>query len=67
LPKGERLTPDEAQGILLKAGFEWIRSKGSHRIYQRGAERIVIPFHAGKTLHPKILKQVLQAVANNSE
>jgi predicted RNA binding protein YcfA (HicA-like mRNA interferase family) len=62
LPKDERLTPDEAQSMLLKAGFEWIRSKGSHRIYRRGTERIVIPFHTGRTLHAKIAKQVFHAI-----
>jgi predicted RNA binding protein YcfA (HicA-like mRNA interferase family) len=64
LPRGERLTPEKAQSMLLKAGFEWIRSKGSHRIYRRGTERIVIPFHAGKTLHPKIEMQVLRAISD---
>ncbi len=24
--------------------------------------RVVIPFHSGKVLHPKIVKQVLQAI-----
>lgn len=24
--------------------------------------RVVIPFHSGKILHPKIVKQVLQAI-----
>ena len=66
MPKDERLTPEEAQRMLLKAGFEWIRSKGSHRIYRRGDERIVIPFHPGKTLHPKIAKQVLLAISQGS-
>jgi predicted RNA binding protein YcfA (HicA-like mRNA interferase family) len=65
LPKDERLTPDEAQSLLQKAGFELIRSKGSHRIYRRGSERIVIPFHTGKVLHPKIAKQVHQAISQS--
>lgn len=37
-----------------------VRSKGSHRIYIKGNKRIVIPFHTGKILHPKIVKQVLK-------
>ena len=28
----------------------------------RGNIRIVVPFHIGKTLHPKIAKQVFEAV-----
>jgi predicted RNA binding protein YcfA (HicA-like mRNA interferase family) len=51
----------EAESLLLKAGFVLIRTKGSHRIYQRDKERVVIPFHTGKILHPKIVKQVLTA------
>jgi len=47
--------------MLLKAGFEMVRSKGSHRIYMKGEKRIVIPFHRGKVLHPKIVKQVLRS------
>ncbi len=48
--------------ILLKAGFALVRSKGSHRIYLKGNRRVVVPFHAGKVLHPKIVKQVYAAV-----
>jgi predicted RNA binding protein YcfA (HicA-like mRNA interferase family) len=62
LPKLPRLTAQEAEAKLLKAGFEMIRSKGSHRIYIKGTRRIIIPFHSGRTLHPKIVKQVLNAM-----
>jgi predicted RNA binding protein YcfA (HicA-like mRNA interferase family) len=47
---------------LLQAGFVLVRSKGSHRIYQRGAQRVVLPFHSGDVLHPKIVKEVLAAI-----
>jgi len=60
LAKLPRLTPQEAEKMLLKAGFKMIRSKGSHRIYLKGKKRIVIPFHPGRILHPKIVKQVLK-------
>jgi len=62
LPKLPRLTPQEAEALLLKAGFEMLRSKGSHRIYRKTNKRVVVPFHRGKILHPKIIKQVLKAV-----
>ncbi len=61
MPKLPRLTAAEAERVLLQAGFTFIRSKGSHRIYLKGGVRVVVPFHAGKTLHPKIVKQVLEA------
>ena len=57
-----RLKGDEAEEILLKAGFALVRSKGSHRIYRKGARRVVVPFHAGKTLHPKVVKQGYAAI-----
>jgi predicted RNA binding protein YcfA (HicA-like mRNA interferase family) len=55
------MRPLEAEATLLYAGFHLIRTKGSHRIYQRGNTRIVLPFHAGRDLHPKIVRQVLDA------
>ncbi len=58
------MTAIEAGSLLLASGFQLIRSKGSHRIYVRNSERIVIPFHAGKMLHPKIAVQVIKAVEN---
>ncbi|MEH2145095.1 type II toxin-antitoxin system HicA family toxin [Nostoc sp.] len=62
MPKLPRLTAREAEKLLLDEGFIQIRSKGSHRIYFREEVRVVIPFHPGKVLHPKIVKQVLQAI-----
>ena len=62
MAKLPRLKAEEAEKMLLKAGFELIRSKGSHRIYLKGNRRIVIPFHPGRILHPKVVKQVLRAV-----
>lgn len=62
MPKGPRLTAAEAEALLLKAGLAWLRPKGSHRIYEKRARRVVVPFHSGVTLHPKIVKQVLEAI-----
>jgi predicted RNA binding protein YcfA (HicA-like mRNA interferase family) len=62
LPKLPRLTPAEAEKLLGDAGFHLARTKGSHRIYIKDEARVVIPFHTGKVLHPKIVKQVLQAI-----
>jgi predicted RNA binding protein YcfA (HicA-like mRNA interferase family) len=52
----------KAEKMLLKASFVFIRSKGSHRIYEKGKVRIVIPFHAGISLHPKIVKELFEAI-----
>ena len=66
MPKPPRLTAAEAEKLLIKAGFQLIRSKGSHRIYLKGNVRMVIPFHAGHVLHPKIVKQLEQAIEKAS-
>jgi predicted RNA binding protein YcfA (HicA-like mRNA interferase family) len=63
LPKLPVIDAKEAERLLLKAGFVFIRSKGSHRIYIKEKTRMVIPFHAGKSLHPKIVRQVMDAIA----
>ena len=60
MSKPPRLTTPQAEAMLLKAGYELIRSSGSHRIYFKEGRRIVIPFHGGRDLHPKIVKQVLK-------
>jgi predicted RNA binding protein YcfA (HicA-like mRNA interferase family) len=65
LPRLPRLTASEAENLLLQAGFVLLRAKGSHRIYGKEDGRIVVPFHAGRTLHPKIVRSVLEAVENS--
>lgn len=67
MPKLPRLTAREAEARLLAAGFALARSKGSHRIYLRGNTRVVLPFHAGEDLHPKIIKQVIAATERKPE
>ena len=66
MPKLPRLVPQEAETMLLKGGFKMVRSKGRHRIYIKGNKRIVVPFHSGKTLHPKIIRQVFKAIESNN-
>ena len=62
MPKLPVMDAKEAEKLLLAFGFLLQRTKGSHRIYFKEKKRIVIPFHAGKSLHPKIVKEVLDAV-----
>lgn len=66
MPRLPRLTAEEAEALLLAAGFTLIRTKGGHRIYLRRATRIVVPFHSGEILHPKIIKQVLAATEGHN-
>jgi predicted RNA binding protein YcfA (HicA-like mRNA interferase family) len=62
--KQPRLTAKEAEKLLLESGFRTDRQKGSHRIYIKGNCRMVLPHHAGKILHPKIVKQLLEVIEN---
>jgi predicted RNA binding protein YcfA (HicA-like mRNA interferase family) len=35
--------------------------EGSHKIYKnKEGVRITVPYHTGKTIHPKILKNILR-------
>ena len=55
-----RLTAKEIIKIIEKKDFVLVRQSGSHRIYRnRKGVRITIPFHSGKTLHPKIVKSII--------
>jgi len=54
------MTPREPRGT--HAGFLLLRRKGNHQIYGREKVRIVVPFHSGKALHPKIVKQVMKTI-----
>jgi predicted RNA binding protein YcfA (HicA-like mRNA interferase family) len=65
VPKIPRLTAKQAEKMLLDADFELLRSEGSHRIYGKQSRRVVVPFHSGRILHPKIIKQVIQAIEND--
>ena len=62
MPKLPRWTATDAEGALLRAGFDHLRSRGSHRIYGKADLRVVVPFHGSATLHPKIVKQVLEII-----
>ncbi len=55
-----KLTAKEAEKLLLLNGFIIDRQKGSHRIYIKENYRMVIPYHAGEILHPKIIKQLFE-------
>jgi len=58
-----RITASDAIRALEKAGFVLARQSGSHKIYknQKG-RRATVPYHAGKILHPKVLKSIIKDV-----
>lgn len=61
MPKLPRVTARQIVRALEKAGFSLARQSGSHMIYKNAeGKRVTVPFHASKTLHPKILKSILR-------
>ena len=52
--------------MLLSAGFVWLRSKGSQRVYAKVRRKVVVPFHGSATIHPKAVKEVLEAIEETS-
>lgn len=54
------LTPSEAIHIAERAGFHFVRSRGSHRIFMKGARLLVIPFHR-RDLKPGTLRAIMKA------
>jgi predicted RNA binding protein YcfA (HicA-like mRNA interferase family) len=60
MPKLPRVTAREIIAVLERAGFSLARQSGSHMIYKSAGRRVTVPFHAQKTLHPKLLRSILR-------
>lgn len=44
---------------LERKGFTCVRQSGSHKIFRNDAGiRVTVPDHAGKIMHPKIVRQI---------
>jgi predicted RNA binding protein YcfA (HicA-like mRNA interferase family) len=60
MPPLPRVTAGQTIRVLEKAGFVRSRSSGSHHIYINAqGRRVTVSVHAGKILHPKVLKSIL--------
>lgn len=58
-----RITGKEVERALLRTGWYLHHSKGSHFYYKRldfPERRVTIPMHAGETLAPKTLENILE-------
>jgi len=54
------ITAREIIRVLQRCGFTLSRSSGSHHIFKNAAgQRVTVPFHAGKMLHPKVLQSIM--------
>lgn len=55
------LKPREVIRVLEKAGFIFVRQKGSHRVYVKGNTGITIPFH-NKDLKKGTLRHIIKQI-----
>jgi predicted RNA binding protein YcfA (HicA-like mRNA interferase family) len=56
-----RITARKIIKVLKKKGFRLARQSGSHMIFRNDeGVRVTVPYHSGKTLHPKLLKRVME-------
>jgi predicted RNA binding protein YcfA (HicA-like mRNA interferase family) len=59
--KWPRVTASQIIKVLERTGFLFARQSGSHMIFKSSeGRRVTVPFHAGKILHPKILKSIVK-------
>ncbi|MCL5105200.1 MAG: type II toxin-antitoxin system HicA family toxin [Armatimonadetes bacterium] len=55
-----RVTASQIVRVLENAVFRFARQSGSHKIYKNAeGKRATVPYHEGKTLHPKVLKSIM--------
>lgn len=51
----------EAIRVLERCDSFLTRQSGSHKIYKnREGKRVTVPYHAGRTLHPRVLQSILK-------
>jgi len=67
-PKLPRITADQIIKALKRKNFFLARQSGSHMIFKnKEGKRIVVPYHSGKTLHPKLVKSIMKDADINIE
>ena len=59
MPKLPVLTAKEVIRALEKAGFSFVRQKGSHRIFVKASVGVTVPYHSGD-LRKNTLHQIIQ-------
>ena len=59
MPKIPIAKPKEVIRVLEKAGFYFIRQKGSHKLYKKGRLRVTVPYH-NKDLITSTTKHIIE-------
>jgi len=68
MTKIPRVTAGDLVKFLRREGFKQVRQEGSHRIFRNPSGlRATVPDHAGKILHPKIMKRIMEDLGMNLE
>jgi len=62
-----RVSARDVEGALLKAGFSYSHSKGSHRSYVRAGQRVIVPFHSSNVIPPGTLSSILRQAGLSAE
>jgi predicted RNA binding protein YcfA (HicA-like mRNA interferase family) len=58
-----RMTAKQIIAVIEREGCAFLRQKGSHRMYRTPqGKRITVPCHAGKILHPKVVRSILKGL-----
>ena len=61
MTKAPRVTGKRVVAALRRAGFEIMRTKGSHHFLQHtDGRRTVIPVHSGEIIGPGLLAKILR-------
>jgi predicted RNA binding protein YcfA (HicA-like mRNA interferase family) len=61
MPRRKRITGKELIRALKKAGFAVVRVQGSHHRLRHADGRVTtVPVHAGETIGPGLLGQILR-------
>ncbi|OGF82655.1 hypothetical protein A2924_00625 [Candidatus Giovannonibacteria bacterium RIFCSPLOWO2_01_FULL_44_16] len=58
MPKIPVVKPKEVIRALEKAGFYFVRQKGSHKLYKKDRFRVTVPYH-NKDLVRKTIKHII--------
>lgn len=59
MPKLPACTPAKVIRVLERAGFVFVRQRGSHRMYIKGHLGVIVPFHK-KDLKKGTLKNIIK-------
>jgi predicted RNA binding protein YcfA (HicA-like mRNA interferase family) len=60
MPRLPRVTAAQVIQVLDRIDFALVRQSGGHKIYRNEeGRRVTVPYYAGRTLHPKVLKSIL--------